>query len=370
MTLSIENFIERARKCHGDKYDYSSVTYSSTKKKVKIICLEHGSFWQTPNDHMKGRGCPLCAIKRISESLSLSREQFIERAIVVHGNRYDYSLSKYVKTGVKISITCSVHGAFEQDPSIHLQGSGCPECANSLRAKNMTKSLELFIDEAALVHNDKFDYSKVVYVESHTKIEIICPLHGSFFQQPCLHLRGTGCLLCHIDDKTKTTSEFIDEANEVHNGKYSYRFVEYENTLLKVKIECLSHGTFMQTPDAHLQGQGCPRCVYAVSKSEILWLDAIGVSSDFRHKTLRIGERNYMVDAFDPNTNTVYEFYGDYWHGNPVRFAADKINGTNKKVFGELYAATLQRESAIRLAGYNLVTIWESNWKKLKNNAS
>ena len=99
---------------------------------------------------------------------------------------------------------------------------------------------------------------------------------------------------------------------------------------------------------------------------EINWLISINILEEYQHKTLIIDNRKYNVDAFDPITNTIYEFYGDYWHGNPIRFSAHDLNLSTKKSFNELYQKTLDREKVLKQAGYNLITIWENDWNKIK----
>jgi len=124
-----ELFIKESKKIHGDKYDYSLVDYKNSTKKVKIICLKHGLYMQTPAEHLSGRGCRSCGIESGIEKLSLSKNQFIDLAIKVHGDKYDYSLVDYKNRTKKVKIICKEHGVFEQIAGGHLNGSGCPSCA-------------------------------------------------------------------------------------------------------------------------------------------------------------------------------------------------------------------------------------------------
>jgi len=111
---------------------------------------------------------------------------------------------------------------------------------------------------------------------------------------------------------------------------------------------------------------GCPRCINRISKSERMWLASLNVHDDEDHRQVRIvvDNKNHFVDGFDPDTNTVYEFYGDYWHGNPKAFKSSDRNASNKKLFGELYERTMLKEQILKDAGYNLVVIWEADWKE------
>ena len=120
---------------------------------------------------------------------------FIERAQKIHGNKYDYSKVNYVKSSEKVCIICPEHGEFWQKPNSHISSKqGCPKCG-----KTGKLTQEEFIKRARYIHNDKYDYSKVEYVNSQTKVCIICPEHGEFWQTPNSHLSGIGCKKCGIN---------------------------------------------------------------------------------------------------------------------------------------------------------------------------
>lgn len=121
--LTTEEFIKKAKEVHGDKYDYSKVEYVNAKLKVCIICPIHGEFWQTPSNHLDGKGCIKCG-----GNCKIGRESFIEKSMKIHKNRYDYSKVTYVNISTKVCIICPIHGEFWQKPSNHLLGRGCPEC--------------------------------------------------------------------------------------------------------------------------------------------------------------------------------------------------------------------------------------------------
>ena len=180
-------FIKRAREVHGDKYDYSKFEYTGSYNKSIIICPEHGEFEQTPSNHLQKHGCPMCA-----KNKKLTVEDFIKKANKVHNNKYDYSLVKNFNSSYdNVTIICPEHDEFEQNITHHLMGHGCGLCA-----KNKNYTTEEFIERAREVHGDKYDYSKSVYVNYITKVEIICPKHGSFWQQPSCHINGYNCPHC------------------------------------------------------------------------------------------------------------------------------------------------------------------------------
>ncbi len=254
--LTTEEFLERAKKVHGDKYDYSKVMYINNSTKVTIDCPIHGEFEQTPTSHLSGTGCAKCSRKK-----KISTEEFIEKAKKIHRDKYDYSKAKYVNATTKVTIVCPIHGEFEQIPYSHLSGQGCPVCGGSKRL-----STEEFIEKAKKVHGDKYDYSKVNYVNSSTKVTIICPVHGEFEQNPTSHLKGCGCAKCAEREKL-TTEEFIERAKKVHGDKYDYSKVKYVNSYTKVTIGCPFHGEFEQNPLNHLKGVGCPICHMGFTKT-------------------------------------------------------------------------------------------------------
>lgn len=143
--LTTEEFIRNAVKIHGDKYNYSEVRYDGNKIKVKIICKEHGEFWQKPNNHTSlQHGCPKCKARKISEIWSMSEEEFIEKAKIVHGNKYIYENVNYTKSTEKVNIQCKKHSKFTQEANSHLQGRGCPICGVENNTK-LPKELRPFM---------------------------------------------------------------------------------------------------------------------------------------------------------------------------------------------------------------------------------
>ncbi|MDR0676616.1 MAG: DUF723 domain-containing protein, partial [Elusimicrobiota bacterium] len=177
--LSPEQFIKEANKIHNNFYDYSFVEYKNNKTKVKIICPIHGEFYTTPHNHLdKQSGCPKCRYDKVAKKLSLTIGKFIERANKVHNNKYNYSLVEYKNQNSIIKIICPIHGEFLQQAGIHLQGHGCPKCANEKNGLLKRLTQEEFIEKANKVHNNKYNYSLVNYETAFDNIKIICPVHG------------------------------------------------------------------------------------------------------------------------------------------------------------------------------------------------
>lgn len=189
-----------------------------------------------------------------------TRESFIDAAKLVHGDKYDYSKVVYKNIKTKIQIICPVHGVFNQIPDNHLSGSGCSHCAGNQRSNT-----QLFVEKARHVHGDIYDYSNVDYVNTKTQVEIVCPIHGSFWQIPLNHLQGKGCPRC-ANNVLLTTAEFVEKAQIVHGDKYGYAETVYYGNRVPVKIKCPEHGVFEQVPYVHLSGGGCPICGFEKSR--------------------------------------------------------------------------------------------------------
>lgn len=235
--LTTIQFIEKARKTHGNKYDYSDSMYTTNKNKIIIKCNvdNHGFFKQKPNAHLNGRGCPKCSYK----NYFLSLEEFIQKAKIIHGNKYDYNKVIYTDYISKITITCSEHGDFDQTPQMHLKGQGCPYCAGTIKS-----NIEEFIEKARTVHGKKYDYSKSDYRGNKIKITMICPNHGEFNQTPNNHLRGAGCPVCKASKGELAIASILDKHNITYIREYklpNYNF-EYDFYLPDYRLLIEFHG--------------------------------------------------------------------------------------------------------------------------------
>ena len=208
-------FIERARKTHGDKYDYSKVEYKGTHENVIIHCPKHGDFLQTPHNHFNGCGCQKCAIEKLKHNYIINkRNEFIEKARKIHRNRYDYSKVEYVDAHTKVCIIDKNGEEFWQTPNNHLSGQGNPKDRYKKMWDNRGRiTTEQFIEKARKVHGDKYDYSKVKYQGGRIKVCIICPIHGEFWQTPENHLGGKGCSICGASHLEREIMQLLQEKN-------------------------------------------------------------------------------------------------------------------------------------------------------------
>jgi hypothetical protein len=304
-------------------------------------------------------------------------QKFIQQAHATHGDKYDYSLTLYTGRNYKVSIVCRTHGPFLQSPQNHLNGANCPVCGQLARTKSIIAStgvsLDQFIVRSNEKHNNKYDYSNIkTFITVNNKVNIICPIHGQFKQMAYSHLAGSKCPKCKGNiirqSKSSTTEIFIKMAATIHNNKYNYENVNYTNNSTHISIVCPKHGIFQQRPADHLRGSGCSHCYNFTSGPETAWLNFMGVPNDdqSRQLILYLNNKRFMFDGFCKETNTVYEFWGDFWHGNLNRYKPTDINVICNKTFGELYEKTQQKRQLILNAGYNLAEIWESDWNKIK----
>jgi very-short-patch-repair endonuclease len=195
--------------------------------------------------------------------------EFIIEANKIHNNKYDYSKVEYKGNHIKVCIICPEHGEFWQTPAHHLMGVKCPKCSLVQRCDKQKMKFEDFLQRGKEIHNNKYDYSKVEYINALTKVCIICPEHGEFWQTPNAHLNcKQGCQKCKGLYK-KTTEEFITNAKKIHGDKYDYSKVEYNGNKIKVCIICPEHGEFWQRPNDHLKGCGCSKCNISKIEREI-----------------------------------------------------------------------------------------------------
>ena len=188
--MDTNSFIKKAKEKWGDKFDYSETIYIRNDKKVKIK-YNGIEFYQTPKHHLSGHIPLLLSNKHLNNT-----EEFIKKSIDKHGNVYDYSKVEYKNAKTKVCIICPKHGEFWQTPTNHLSGNGCPKCKFDKLKKYFVGNKEIFINKAKQIHSNKYDYSKVKYIDSRTKVCIICPKHGEFWQTPSNHLRGEICPKC------------------------------------------------------------------------------------------------------------------------------------------------------------------------------
>lgn len=252
--LTTESFRERSMKVHKEEdYDYSKSDVHGTHTKVCIIChekdengIEHGEFWQAPNDHLHGQGCPKCKGKKIWDSRGrLTIDDVKEEFKKLYGDEYDYSLfTTYKNNRTKIPVICKEHGVFYVTPNNHLRGRGCPKCKPAKVSEKQRLPIEEVIKRIKEVHGDRYIIpDDLEYKNNQSKIKLICPKHGEFYQNPFNLWRGVGCPKCNNSKLENEISLFLEregiefEAQKKFDWLKNYR-LDFYLPKYNIVIEC------------------------------------------------------------------------------------------------------------------------------------
>ena len=256
----------------------------------------------------------------MGKTTKLTKEIVMKRFNEIHNNFYDYSLfDNYINNKQKIKIICPIHGEFEQRVSSHLT-HGCKKCTFD----KLKLSKEQLLLKFNKYHKNKYEYNMNTFIDMNTEIEINCPFHGIFYQKPINHI-NRGCKKCKNDKigniKRKNKYQVIKDFNTIHNNKYDYSLMIYKNNKTKIKIICPFHGEFLQRPDDHLRGIGCPQCndSYGIIKIKYI-LNNLNINyinektfEDCKYK------RKLSFDLYLPNYNIIIEYDG-IQHYHPIEY--------------------------------------------------
>jgi hypothetical protein len=310
----------------------------------------------------------------------ITTEKFIENSKKKHGEIFDYSLCEYIGNNKPIMLICKNNHTFTTTPVVHLSEhskGGCSRCHFNNLSSFKKYNQELFIKTVSEIHNNQYDYSKTIYKDLQTPIIIICKLHGEFTQKPVCHLHHKhGCNECgkvrSINSRILTNDEIEDKLNKfrlIHNNRYQYGKIFRENMVLWLEIICSKHGSHITRFFNHEKGHGCPKCVSVSSKVQIQWLEYRKIRDGFIQHIGNIGEyvvpcTKLCVDGYQKESNTIYEFQGDFWHGNPDIYDLNSMNKKMGVTFGELYFNTIHKNNLLKDKGYHVVEIWENNWRR------
>lgn len=267
-----KEFVRRAVQIHGERYDYSQLIYQTSKKKIDIVCKSHGIFSQIASNHLKGSGCPKCN----KEEMLMPKAEFIKRAVEMHGNKFGYERILYKNSAAKIEIFCvACKRYFWQVAGSHLLGSGCARCSGLAR-----KTTEEFVVEAQSKHGELYNYSLANYINTKTKVDIICTNCGEIFKQaPKEHLIGQGCPACS-GHGPQTKESFVKKSSEIHNNKYTYDKVVFVNVRTPVEIICPAGHSYIQKPSDHMSGHGCNICSKNYKNIEIFVSEAKSIHGE------------------------------------------------------------------------------------------
>lgn len=249
-----------------------------------------------------------------------------EQCFRLHNNKYTYDKAVFTNMRTKFTVTCPEHGDFEITPDKHTsRKQGCPICANILIGDRKRKSFNWFMSKAQQIHSGKYLYNKESYVDTKTKTEIVCPIHGSFMQKPDNHLQGKGCSQCGYEKLSthfiKDRELFEAEAREMHGNKYDYSLSDYRGTHVPIIIICNQCGHhFKQEPNNHLGGSGCPSCTkhgFDPTKPAILYYLSINAGEAYK-----IGITNLTVHK---RYNNVDLAKIEILHTIPFQIGADAL---------------------------------------------
>lgn len=279
---------------------------------------------------------------------SLTEDEFYKKANEIHRGKYSYA--GFTRLRDKVEVRCSEHGVFYQLASSHLVGAGCKLC-NTTRLP-----FETFKKRSERIHKGRYTYHEDAYVKSEAVTKITCPEHGDFYQKAANHLQGKGCKRC----VELSFTGFVEKANVRHNDSYTYfedGFVN-SNSPKKVSIHCEKHGIFKQTATNHLQGHACPKCAHggtSVFEQEVYaFLKEYGaeervllpVEGFVLRKRDSRNVKRTELDVFLPEYNIAVEANGLYWHDEEH---VGEHYHQDKKVFCES-------------KGIDLIQVFEDEW--------
>lgn len=276
-----EDIINNFKLTHGDRFDYSKVKYINIDTKVCVICKEHGEFFISPYSHIKGTVCNKCwQERRKSGELKgrkapwvkpSSKEEFVAKAIAIHGDKYTYDKVEYKRSREKVCITCPIHGDFYQSPNHLIKDGGCILCKKDIVKATPTKSSVSFKERVKSIHGDKLILDKTNYLRSTIDVTVTCPIHGDFNIKPKALLNKVACKKCLKRvvkiDTLKNKDKFLKKASQRYGDRFDYSSVNFVDSRTKITIRCREHGDFSIVPNNHLTGQGgCRKCYVSFNR--------------------------------------------------------------------------------------------------------
>jgi hypothetical protein len=410
MNKYTEEFIKKAKEFHciDDETDNVKFIYSeslniilpSQSEPVEITCVKHNhTFNVVPRWHLKWvtGGCIKCRTDMtMIQKIKKSKEQWEKDKLITHlfddgTPKYDYSKFIFINKRTPGNIICNTCKKenrpyeFKQSPYHHIdRKQNCNNCSNVESGLKQSRPLVEYIKLCKIKHEDQYSYDKIneTYTSGKSIIEIFCKKCEEYFiQRANQHISGSGCIVCGYAksalSKQSNTQYFIDKASKIGKNieTCDYSDTVYISSKEKLNIKCIPCNLIYKiTPNSHLRGKGCPSCNHHTSKSAREWLHYIQLSNDILLQTFdsiegeyKIPKTKYKVDGYDPQTKTIYEFHGDFWHGNPNKYPPEFINPIIKKPMNELYNMTCKKKEICISLGYKYVEMWESEWILLKS---
>ena len=328
--LTKEKFIQKARIVHGDIFDYSIANYIGILDKIWIICPKGHKFEQQPSRHLYRRqGCPECR-----PNDKLTQKEFLCRTKDLFGENLCFSKSQYHNNFTPVSVVCKKHGEFRKVPSVLFTGHGCRKCRLDERLKS---------GQNAKITNDdffrnvnRFPLNKHILFDGSCfkgvmhSIIVKCPKHGEIFVKEARNLlRIPCCNKCVLEEKLE---KFINKSKKIHGERFDYSKTIYKSSNQKLTITCRTHGDFLATPNAHLDGKGCPSC--NISKGERA-IELFLIRNDIKYTKEKrflgcIDKKQLRFDFYLPEYNTCVEYDG-YWHFHPYRHDIKRLKNIQRK---------------------------------------
>lgn len=257
----------------------------------------------------------------------LTQEEFIKRCKLVHGDKYDYSKTKYKNKTEKVTITCPTHGDFQQIAESHYNGHGCQKCYTDKVGPRQAWTKEQFLRKVRERFGWKYEYDLDNYKDLRTPIKIKCSKHGWFFQKPYWHLRSEGCPKCGREKANKNESDslqdFLEKAKTSHPTGYSFDNVKLEDFKNKVTITCNIHGDFRIRRANFIAGQGCPKCTLVNQMKLLKKLEKrfSNIEFNWEYKANWLGKQR--IDIFIPELKIAIEYDGQQ-HFVPIKHFGGK----------------------------------------------
>lgn len=346
-------------------------------KNLRCTCVNGHQMLISLNDIISDTRCKICQPKKNAGSLNPAYKGinvFQDRLLDKFGeDKFLFDPKSYGGLYHSIEFECTTcRFTFIKAPRVLLnERIGCPKCASKSKGDKQRRTKAEFLIASHEAHGDRFTYnhrSDQTYGNADT-VSVTCSICSTTQEQSIQsHLIGNGCGTCS-QKRQHTTESFIEKSKRLWgDDMFDYSQVNYVNNKVHVTLICKKKNhIFSCSPANHISERGCPHCAKKrmVSVGETEWLDSLVIPQDKRNIFIRACGQKFNVDALI--NSTIYEYYGDYWHGNMKRFDPDRINVYAGMTMRELNEHTTTREQLLREAGYVVITMWEFDWMKLRN---
>ncbi len=383
---------------HSKNSDVLHSIFKGTRTKYFFICKECNHSDEIQVNHITGnqiKDCGYCSPTNAKRLCAFDKNctQCYDKSFASHpkascwdyrdGKNMGHSPYSVFKSGSYVAdLICDIcNHEFQSSCNSISTGFWCPYCPGQKRCDNTscTMCTQRKLSSHPLCEfwhyelNEGIDPSDVS-IGGKGKYWFHCKIktHPPFQKSPGKVAIGQGCPICN-GGIAYTKEEFIERATRVHGNKFNYELVNYINSHTKVQIMCNANGhEFLQSPGHHLNGNGCPKCnPRQHSYIAMSWIKYIECKTGYalQHAESLEGEfkipnSRYKADGYCKETNSIFEFHGDFFHGNPYKYDQNEINKLTKKTMGELYNNTLLKKDYCLREGFTYYEIWENDWRR------